>query len=169
LLNPYAWRKQGDSVFNPSLLVDDGWSVPQEIGRFVIDSKLTDFILLEAGKQIRLRSCKSGDVLYWYVENSEDFKEVPYAVYYQTDTMYDVDKDSIVKGDFSHQIGYRNEGVVNEYYRRTFASTSIAKYYEEKVKSGIAMKITINAKSNAGDDDWCWEQDITTLIFEANE
>lgn len=173
LFNSYSWKYTDGELRNAALTIDDGMGTNYEVGRFVINGMFTDFIMIEPGQQVILRSCKSGNELYWYVENSEDFHEVPFTVKYTVNTAYDT-----VSGQLKNissesnvvNVGWDNPGVVYGFYRRTFATSSIAKYYNEDMGgTGIAMNVTIDTLSNSkafAESVWSWEDDVIGVSYE---
>ena len=173
LFNSYSWKYTDGELRNAALTIDDGMGTNYEVGRFVINGMFTDFIMIEPGQQVILRSCKSGNELYWYVENSEDFHEVPFTVKYTVNTAYDT-----VAGQLKNissesnvvNVGWDNPGVVYGFYRRTFATSSIAKYYNEDMGgTGIAMNVTIDTLSNSkafAESAWSWEDDVIGVSYE---
>lgn len=165
LFNPLAWKYEmvnGEPTVNNAALSS---SNTYETGRFVINGVFSDFLLIEPGMQAILRSCESDGILYWYVENGQDFAELQYSVNLSVNNAYSVENGQVenISGfGIKRDIGYANLGGYYQYYRRTFASSSLVKLYE-MFDGNISIDIdTITGISNVATGD-SWEGDIFTI------
>lgn len=165
LFNPLAWKYEmvnGEPTVNNAALSS---SNTYETGRFVINGVFSDFLLIEPGMQAILRSCESDGILYWYVENGQDFAELQYSVNLSVNNAYSVENGQVenISGfGIKRDIGYANLGGYYQYYRRTFASSSLVKLYE-MFDGNISIDIdTIKGISNVATGD-SWEGDIFTI------
>lgn len=183
LFNPYAWKYTKDSNGNVSLRnaatnIDDGGSTIYETGRFVIDGKYTDCIILEPSMQLNLRSCRASTIdktLYWYVENAEDFVELPYGVRIMISSAYDVSNGSlknISSENRHHDFGWESHGVVWGYFQRSFVSRNIYELAKSKFgtikENAQNFRLVVNTQPsvNAIEDNWKWEQDVIGITYE---
>lgn len=168
LFNPYAWRFDGTSLRNVALDSNE-----YDMGRFVINGVFTDFIMVEPAQQVILRSCYSDGTLFWYVENAEDFEEVPFEVLYggsenktESITVFDESNGELISfEEYNPNVGCDSYGEVYGLNRKTFATKSIARFYKEKMKgSGLAMTVYVSTVGQSGavsgEEKWNWEQDI---------
>lgn len=179
LFNPYSW--QGESyngtlsgVNNNALHINDGSGPSYESARFVLNGYFTDFLILAPGSRAILRSCRSttkDKTLYWYVENADDFVDIPYRVEYLVNSAYSTNNGELetLNSTINFNLGWDNPGVVWGYYRRTFMSKAFAELYEHYYPNAsyspkFGIEVRTNPLSGAGTDtDWTWERDIAGL------
>lgn len=158
-LNPHAWELEtvtysdGSEHFSCSLKQRDMFTNPdgvlQECGYFIIHGHITNFILLEPGMTLKLRSCQQYDSLikedrlYWYVENMDDFGELPYKVGLELTYAFDPQKSKLrtledyaeEKGlsDWYNKFKLNTPGAFSGYSANTtyvYASKNICKLWE---------------------------------------
>ena len=98
VINQYSYKTKTYGgvewvVYNPGNYNENGepLDTAQYGGFFVCKGRLTKFLFVEPGMMVRLRSCSAskglggavgggGRLPLWYVENSEDFEEIPASV-----------------------------------------------------------------------------------------
>lgn len=184
LFNPYSWHTTQESdgkyngASNSALSINDGAGTNYEGGRFVVNGYYTDFLLLAPGTRAILRSCRADTKdksLYWYVENVEDFEDLPYKVLYEQHSAYATDKGEIVSlsTDYKPNIGFDNPGVAYNFYRRTFASKTIKdlhdKFHPDATYGSPEFKIsvsTVDVSYVFTEDDWTWVDDVSSIYAE---
>ena len=177
LFNPYAWKYNNGSLTNGAATINDGGSTIYETGRFVIDGKFTDCIIVEPSMHVNLRSCRANtqdDTLYWYVENSDDFVELPYGVRIEISSAYDVNQGKLtnVVGRY-HDFGWQSYGVSYGYYQRSFVSRNIYELFKSKYgtikANGQNFRLIVDTQSSSNamvDENWKWEQDVIGITYE---
>ena len=182
LFNPYAWKytknAQGSvTLSNAATQINDGGSTIYEVGRFVIDGKFTDCVILEPGMQLNLRSCRADtqdETLYWYVENSEDFVELPYGVRIEINSAYDTNQGGLINianGGHYHEFGWESYGISFGYFQRSFVSRNVYELFKSKYgtikENARNFRLVVNTQPsvNAVDENWKWEQDVIGITY----
>lgn len=163
LFHPYTWYVDGGVIYNDELMRKGGGI---DVGYFVVDGVMTNFLLIEPGMKAVLRSCRDTDgKLYWYVENGSDFVSMPYTVYVKMPKVYDSDSASLINVPTNISkwvnVGYEFEGY-GAIKRHCFVSKSLYEIYE---KIGGSMNVDIVSAAYDVDtlDDWSWEKCITSV------
>lgn len=162
LLNPYAWRYyKSAGVEMLENVVEDGSNYSYEKGTIVINGVFTRFVLVEPGMQVIMRSCKSDDVLYWYIENSDDFVEVPYTVWVEMNRYYN---GSTLASTPEHikwqQLGYDWSGGTQN-ANRCYVSKGLHELLDKFDQTTFNIDIYSGDFPENSIDDWHWEKCIT--------
>jgi hypothetical protein len=73
-----------------------------------------------------LRSCRDADnKILWYVENSEEFEELPYGVYYEITAAVDESTNQLAQAPNKSYYRYGYQKFDYGYVKRTFASKKL--------------------------------------------
>ena len=172
-MNPVAWQMRknvsGEYEFSNVARFDELEGVANynpEYGYFCCGGTFTNFILVEPGATIQLRSMKdSYENTYWHIENMTDFETIDFTVKYQISKIYfdgkfvdSNDGNEIVSKDLFgyHYIGGSSGAGNFGYKERTCVSKSIAKLYNKFSTAENAKatdyKVSISIDTSDSDD-----------------
>lgn len=178
LISPYGYilgvNDNGEQTITS--LYDNGlpdrytWS--EEHGYFVVNGVFTNFILLEPGAQLLLRSCRSeeNNYLYWYVENGDDFIEVPLKVALQLNHAFNSSTGKVEKLSSPQwqPLHHDNWAGYSENKERAFVSKSLGLLYEKYKTSNsfntdLYIDVFTSDNNYTSGTDWLWEEGIAYI------
>lgn len=142
-------------------------------GFFVVNGEITKFLFLEPGSMVRLRSCTSKlryggterKVTLWYVENADEFAEIPVYVRFNGN-FYMTSDGKFEAHSYEHTYGKSTFGAGINYTNRVFGSKIFKTVIDNIQADGAYAEPVVNINARPDIVTEKWEDSIAQITWQ---